>query len=153
MSAEETLRRLGLRLPDPPKPVGSYLPAVRAGDLVFVSGQLPFVEGKVQSAGRVGEDISVETGYQAARICALNALSIVRSEVGSLDRVTRVVRIVGYVRSASGFGEQAKVVNGASDLMVEIFGDAGRHSRAAVGVSELPLGAAVEVEVAVQVKV
>ncbi len=146
MSAEDTLRRLGLQLPPAPKPVANYIPAVLSGRLLFLSGVIPVREGALALSGKVGRDLTVEQGYDAARIALLNALAIVRSEAGSLDRVKRVVRMVGYVASAEGFVQQPAVVNGASDLLVELFDQAGRHARIAVGTSELPMGAPVELE-------
>jgi enamine deaminase RidA (YjgF/YER057c/UK114 family) len=146
MSAEERLKELGLELPPPVAPVAAYLPAVRAGDLVFVSGQLPFVAGKLPFTGKVGAGVSLETAKGLANIACLNGLSALRAEAGSLDRVARIVRVGVFVASAPGFTEQPQVANGASELLVELFGDSGRHARAAVGVAELPLGAPVEVE-------
>ncbi len=146
MSAEDTLRRLGLQLPPAPKPVANYIPAVLSGRLLFLSGVIPVREGALALSGKVGRDLTVEQGYDAARIALLNALAIVRSEAGSLDRVKRVVRMVGYVASAEGFVQQPAVVNGASDLLVQLFDQAGRHARIAVGTSELPMGAPVELE-------
>ncbi len=146
MSAEDTLRRLGLQLPPAPKPVANYIPAVLSGRLLFLSGVIPVREGALALSGKVGRDLTVEQGYDAARIALLNALAIVRSEAGSLDRVKRVVRMVGYVASAEGFVHQPAVVNGASDLLVQLFDQAGRHARIAVGTSELPMGAPVELE-------
>lgn len=146
MSFEARVRELGLTIPEAAKPVAAYVPAVHQGDLVFISGQLPSVSGQLQYKGKVGREVSPEDGYKAARLCALNALGALRAEVGSLDRVTRVVRVGGFVNSAPGFTAQAGVINGASELLGEIFGDAGRHARAAVATPELPLDAAVEVE-------
>ncbi len=146
MSAEDTLRRLGLQLPPAPKPVANYIPAVLSGRLLFLSGVIPVREGALALSGKVGRDLTVEQGYDAARIALLNALAIVRSEAGSLDRVKRVVRMVGYVASAEGFVQQPAVVNGASDLLVQLFEQAGRHARIAVGTAELPMGAPVELE-------
>lgn len=146
MSAEDTLRRLGLQLPPAPKPVANYIPAVLSGRLLFLSGVIPVREGALALSGKVGRDLTVEQGYDAARIALLNALAIVRSEAGSLDRVKRVVRMVGYVASAEGFVQQPAVVNGASDLLVQLFDQAGRHARIAVGTAELPMGAPVELE-------
>jgi enamine deaminase RidA (YjgF/YER057c/UK114 family) len=147
MTAEARLAELGITLPPPPEPAGAYTRAVRSGQLLFVAGQLPIVAGEVRFAGRVGRDLDLEEGYQAARLCALNGLSILRAEAGSLDRIARVVRLGGYVCSAEGFTEQAGVVNGASDLFRDLLADRGIHARLAVGVSELPLGAAVELEI------
>lgn len=143
----DKLTSLGISLPEAPKAVANYLPAVIAGDTVIVSGQLPLKEGKLTCTGKLGADVSIEDGYAAARQCAINALAALNGVIGGdWDRVAQVVRLGGFVASASGFTDQPKVVNGASDFMVEVFGDQGRHARAAVGVAELPLGAAVEVE-------
>lgn len=151
MSFDERLAQLGIELPAPPKPVATYIPAVRAGDLLFLSGVLPFREGKLAVEGKLGGAVSVERGYEAARLALLNALAIVRGELGSLDGVRRVVRLVGHVASAEGFVQQPAVVNGASDLLVQLFGEAGRHARVAVGAAELPLNAPVELELILQV--
>jgi len=150
-SFEQTLVRLGVALPAPPKPVATYIPAVRAGQLLFLSGVIPFRDGKLALEGKLGKDLGIEQGYEAARIALLNALAIVRSELGTLDRVKRCVRMVGYVASAEGFVQQPAVINGASDLLVEIFGEAGRHARVALGAAELPLNAPVELELIVEV--
>jgi enamine deaminase RidA (YjgF/YER057c/UK114 family) len=147
MSAEEKLAELGLVLPEPPQPAGAYTRAVRWGDLLFVAGQLPLEQGRIRYAGRVGAELSAEEGYAAARLCALNGLSILKTEAGGLDRVARVLRLGGFVASAEGFTEQAKVVNGASELFSAVLGPRGVHARLAVGVSQLPLGAAVELEI------
>ncbi len=151
MGAEGQLKQLGLQLPAPPTPVATYIPAVLSGRLLFLSGVIPMREGSLVLTGKVGRDLTVEQGYDAARVALLNALAIVRSEVGSLDRVTRVVRMVGYVASAEGFVQQPAVVNGASDLLVQIFDQAGRHARVAVGTAELPLGAPVELELILEI--
>jgi enamine deaminase RidA (YjgF/YER057c/UK114 family) len=151
VKTEERLRQLGLELPEPARPVANYVPAVRAGKLVFVSGQLCLVKGEVTYRGKVGAELTVEQGYEAARLATLNALAVLRAELGDLDRVRRVVRVFGAVNSAPGFNRQPQVVNGASDLLVEVFGEAGRHARTAVGVSELPMDSAVEVELTVEV--
>ncbi len=147
MTAEEKLAELGLVLPDPPQPAGAYIRAVRWGDLIFVAGQLPLEGGKIRYAGRVGAELSVEEGYAAARLCALNGLSILKAEAGGLERVARILRLGGFVASADGFTEQAKVVNGASELFSTVLGPRGVHARLAVGVNQLPLGAAVELEI------
>lgn len=152
MSFEQRLKDLGIELPAPPKPVAIYVPAVQAGDLVFLSGVLPMRDGKVAVEGKLGRDLTVEQGYEAARAAVLNALAIVRQEVGSLDRVKRVVKLVGHVASAEGFTQQPAVINGASDLLVKLFQEAGRHARVAVGAAELPLRAPVELELIVQVE-
>ncbi len=143
----DKLASLGITLPEAPKAVANYLPAVIAGDTVIVSGQLPLKEGQLTCSGKLGADVSIEDGYAAARQCAINALAALNGVIGGdWDRVAQVVRLGGFVASANGFTDQPKVVNGASDFMVEVFGEKGRHARAAVGVAELPLGAAVEVE-------
>ncbi|SDJ24777.1 Enamine deaminase RidA, house cleaning of reactive enamine intermediates, YjgF/YER057c/UK114 family [Actinokineospora alba] len=150
MSVRDRLAELGIELPKVPAPAGSYLPAVRTGSLVYTSGQVPIVDGEVVATGKVGADISPEFGAELARICALNALAAIDGFIG-LDAVTRVVKVVGFVASAEGFTGQPGVINGASDVLAEIFGDAGRHARSAVGVAELPLGVPVEVELIVEV--
>ena len=151
MGAKDRLKKMGLSLPEPPQPAGSYTRAVRSGNLLFISGQLPIVKGVVQQGGIVGEDVTTDQGQEAARLCALNALSILEEEAGSLDCV-RIIRIGGYVCSAPGFTEQAQVINGASDLLAAILGERGVHSRLAVGVQALPLGASVELEVIAEVE-
>lgn len=150
MSAAGRLAELGIALPSVATPAGSYVPAVRTGSLVFTAGQVPFVEGSLAATGKVGAEIDVVRGQELARICALNALAAVDGLVG-LDAVVRVVKVVGFVASAPGFTNQPAVVNGASDLLGAVFGDAGSHARSAVGVAELPLGAPVEVELVVEV--
>jgi len=146
MRAEERLRQLGIELPEPPEPVATYIPWVVTGDLIFVSGQIPSRDGGLPRTGLVGTDLTIEEGAEEARFCALNVLAQLRGAAGTLDMVGRIVRLGVYVASAPGFRHQPAVANGASDLMKEIFGDAGRHTRAAIGVSELPLGAPVEVD-------
>lgn len=145
----ERLKALGIELPPVTKPVGSYVPAVRHGDLVILSGQIPIRDGKVVYSGHVGapDGRSLVEAQAAARLCALNAIAIGADAAGGVDRLGRVLKLVVYVASHEGFTDQPKVANGASDFLVEVFGDAGRHARAAVGVAELPLGATVEVEV------
>ena len=145
------LAELGIRLPPVAAPVAAYVPAVRTGSLVFTSGQLPFVEGGLRRTGKVGGSVDPEDAAHDAKVCALNALAAVDELVG-LDSITQVVRVVGYVASAEGFTGQPRVVNGASELLGRIFGDAGRHARSAIGVAELPLGAPVEVELTVEVR-
>lgn len=151
MSAEENLASLGLTLPQVAAPLASYVPAVRTGNLIYVSGQLPTEDGQLKTRGKVGGEVSEDEGYALARTCALNGLAAARNLVGGLDRVTRVVRVTGYVNSAPGFTNQPIVINGASDLLGQVFGDAGKHSRVAVGVAELPLGAPVEVDLILEV--
>lgn len=150
MSWTARLAELGIPLPPVAAPAGAYLPAVRTGSLVFTAGQLPLVDGAVVTTGKVGAGIDVEAAQQLARTCGLNALAAVDALVG-LDSVTRVVKVVGFVASAPGFTGQPAVLNGASDLLDEVFGEAGAHARSAVGVTELPLGAPVEVELVVEV--
>ncbi|NJD56195.1 MAG: RidA family protein [Nitrospirae bacterium] len=145
MRPEEKLQEMGITLPDLPKPLGSYVPYVRTGNLLFISGMLPLVNGKLVAAGRVGEKVMLDEAVRAARTSAVNALAVLRSAVGSLDKVDRCVKITGYVASAGNFTDQPKVINGASDLMFEVFGEAGRHARAAVGVHVLPMDSPVEI--------
>jgi len=147
MGHEDRLKSLGLVLPEAPKPVATYVPAVRAGELLFLSGVLPMQNGQLTYAGKLGRDFTVAEGAEAAKIAILNALAIAKQEIGSLDRITRVVKVVGHVASAEGFTDQPQVLNGASDLLVAIFGEAGRHARVATGAAELPRRAAVEIEV------
>lgn len=149
---EETLQSMGLALPDAPTPLASYVPAVQTGNLIFTSGQVPTQSGSLVSSGRVGLDVTEDEAYDAARIATLNALAAVKSLAGDLNRVRRVVRVTGYVNSADGFTGQPSVVNGASDLLIQLFGDKGRHSRAAVGVYQLPLGASVEIDIVVEIE-
>ncbi|MEO6666331.1 MAG: RidA family protein [Nitrospiria bacterium] len=151
MSAEARLRVLGLTLPPPPKPVASYVLAVQSGDLLFVSGMLPMREGVPAWTGKVGRELSVEQGAEAAKLACLNALAVIRAELGTLDRVARVVRLSGHVASVEGFTNQPAVVNGASDLLVSIFGEAGRHARLALGAYQLPLNAPIELELIIRV--
>ncbi len=145
MSIETKLAERGIVLPEPAAPVAAYVPVVVHGGLAHVSGQLPFIDGQLVT-GRLGEDVALEQGTAAARACGLMLLAQVKAALGSLDRVERVVKLGGFVNSTGAFTDQPKVVNGASELMVEVFGDAGKHARSAVGVPVLPLGAAVEVD-------
>jgi len=148
MSTVETrLKAHGHEIPAAPTAVANYVPAIRTGNLVLTSGQLPMVGKEVVFQGKVGDTVTEEQGQHAARLCALNALSQIKALIGSLDRVVRIVRVEGYVQSASGFSRQPAVINGASDLIVEAFGEFGKHTRIAVGVSELPLNAAVELAI------
>jgi enamine deaminase RidA (YjgF/YER057c/UK114 family) len=151
VSYENKLRDLGLTLPAPPKPVANYVPVVKTGDLLFLSGVLPSRDGRLVMTGKLGENLNVEQGMEAARVAVLNGLSIIRSVAGSLDHVKQIVKMVGYIASAPGFTDQPQVLNGASDLLVSLFGDAGRHARVAVGAAELPRQAPVEIELIVQV--
>jgi enamine deaminase RidA (YjgF/YER057c/UK114 family) len=150
VTARERLAELGLQLPPVVPPVAAYIPAVRTGDLVYTSGQLPLVDGAMAQTGLVGDVVTAEQAKALARTCALNALAAIDDLVG-LESVTRVVKVVGFVASAPGFSAQPEVINGASELLGEVFGDAGRHARSAVGVAALPRDASVEVEVVVEV--
>jgi enamine deaminase RidA (YjgF/YER057c/UK114 family) len=150
MTWSDKLAELGIELPAVPAPAGAYVPAVRTGNLVYTAGQVPFVDGTIAATGKVGQEISPEEAKGHARTCALNALAAVHDLVG-VDAVVRVVKVVGFVASAEGFTGQPAVINGASELFGEIFGDAGKHARSAVGVAELPLGVPVEVELVVEV--
>lgn len=151
MTVEAKLAELGIELPEVPAPAGAYVPAVVDGDHVYTSGQLPFVNGELVNPGVLGDTVSVEEGYEAAKLCAVNALAAIKSVVGDLDRVKQVIKVVGFVASAPGFGQQPTVINGASELLGQVFGEAGQHARSAVGVSALPLGTSVEVEIAVRI--
>jgi len=151
-SAENELRELGISLPKPPVPIANYVPFVRTGNLLTVSGQLCFDgDSKLVAKGQLGGAVSIESGQQAARACAINLLAQVKVAIGDLDKVVRVVRLGGFINSAVGFGDGPKVMNGASDLMVAVFGDKGKHARSTVGVAALPADAAVEVEGAFEV--
>jgi enamine deaminase RidA (YjgF/YER057c/UK114 family) len=150
--ADDRLVELGIDLPPPPTPVASYVPVLVAGGFAFVAGQVALEDGRPMWTGRLGDELDVPAGAEAARRCALQALSALRHELGSLDRVRRIVRVGVFVASAAGFTDQPKVANGASDLLAQVFGEAGRHARVAVGVSELPLGAPVEVELLAEVE-
>lgn len=140
------LKTLGITLPKPPAPVAAYIPTVRSGNLVYVSGQLPFVDGKLMAEGPVPSKVTLETARDCAKRCVVNGLAALQGEIGSLDRVRRVVRVGVWVASDAGFGDQPKVANGASEMLQEIFGESGRHARAAVGSIALPLNTPVEVE-------
>lgn len=150
-SPEARLKALGIELPPAPAPVASYVPAVRTGNLVFLAGQGPMAGGKPTVTGKVGAELTEQQGYQAARSTILVSLAALRAEIGSLDRVRRVVKVVGFVNSAPGFTRQPWVMNGASDLLIEIFGDAGKHARTSVAANELPLNIPVEIELIVEV--
>jgi enamine deaminase RidA (YjgF/YER057c/UK114 family) len=149
-SAKARLKELGIELPEVAKPLASYVPVVRTGNLVYTSGQLPMQSGALAATGKVGAEVTAEQGKELARICTLNALAAVDSLVG-IDAVTQVVKVVGFVASAPGFNGQPGVINGASNLLAEVFGEHGSHARSAVGVSELPLDSPVEVELVVEV--
>lgn len=151
MSVADKLSELGIVIPQVSKPVAAYVPALRDGDLVYTSGQLPFVDGELIHPGVVGDAVSVDEAYAAARQCAINALAAIESVVGDLDKVKQVLKVVGYVASAPGFGQQPQVINGASELFGDVFGERGQHARSAVGVAALPLGTSVELDVTVRV--
>ncbi|MDK2756746.1 MAG: RidA family protein [Blastomonas fulva] len=150
-SIEQKLAELGLELPQPAAPVASYVPAVEVGGMLFISGQLPFIDGKVVT-GRLGENVSLEAGEAAARACGIMLIAQMKAALGSLDRVERIVKLGAFIASTPEFNAQPKVANGASDLMVQVFGAAGQHARSAVGVPVLPLGAAVEIDAIVAVR-
>ena len=146
MSPEKKLKELGIELPEAPTPLGSYIPVLRTGNLVFLSGILPLRQGKLMKQGKVGKDLSLDEAKEEARTATINALSVLKAHVGSLDKVTRCVKIAGYIASSPDFTEQPKILNAASDLLFEIFGEKGRHVRTAVGVNVLPLNSPVEIE-------
>ena len=152
MSIEAKLKELGLELPEAPTPAGNYVPAVRTGNLVYLSGVLAWRDGAITHAGPVGEKQTVESAYEAARVCVLNALANLKAAMGDLTAVRRIVMVNGYVYAVDGFTESPKVINGASDLIGELFGDKGKHARAAVAVNGLPLGSAVELQIVVEVE-
>ncbi len=151
MTVEERLEALSISLPIPPKPAGSYIPVVRTGNLVFVSGQIPMKDGQVQFKGQVPTSISPDEAQKAARLCIINVLSQLKSEIGNLDKVSKIVRVSGFVNSSPEFYEQPKIINAASDLLFEIFGEKGKHSRIAVGVASLPLNSAVEIDLIAEI--
>jgi enamine deaminase RidA (YjgF/YER057c/UK114 family) len=149
---EQRLAELGIELPDVPEAIANYVGAVRTGNLVFLSGRGPRKDGKLVSNGKLGQDVTVEEGYQAARLTMLNLLATLKQELGDLDRVTRVVKLLGMVNAIPTFADHPQVINGASDLLVEVFGDRGRHARAAFGVGSLPMNTSVEIEMIVEVE-
>lgn len=148
---EERLLQLGIQLPEAPRPAANYVPATQSGRLVFLSGQGPMVQGQVKYAGKIGRDLTEEEGYQAARLTILNSLAVLKAHVGSLDRVTRILKLLAWVHCVDGFERQPQVINGASDLLVEVFGERGRHARSAVAAHALPMNIAVEIEMVVEV--
>ena len=149
---EQRLRDLGLQLPSPPRAVANYVGAVRSGNLVFVSGHGPFRDGQFVYIGKLGRELDTKAGYEAARVVMLNCLASLKAEIGDLDKVTRIVKLLGMVNSAPDFGEQPYVINGASDLLTKIFGeDVGKHARSAVGLGALPFGISVEIEMIVEI--
>ena len=151
MEIEARLAALSLTLPEPPRPVASYVPAAQVGDLLFLSGTTCYKDGKFLFVGRVGAEVTLDQGYQAARQTALNLLSVIKATVGDLDRVQRFVKLNGYVNSAPDFDRQPEVINGASDLLEQLYGERGKHARTAIGVSDLPSHIPVEIELIVQI--
>ena len=149
---EEKIKQMGFTIPEVVKPLAAYIPAMQVGNLVMTSGQVPISAGTVKYIGKVGKDLSEEEGKAAAKLCVLNCLSAVKSVIGNLDKIKRVLKLTVFVNSAEGFTAQPKVANGASEFIGEIFGDAGKHVRSAVGVSELPLNSAVEIEMIVEIQ-
>jgi len=152
MKAEDKLKELGIALPEVTKPLAAYAPYVRSGNLLFISGTLPMVEGRLLATGTVGREVDLEEANRCARTCAINMLAVLKSAIGDLDRTIRIVKLTGYVASDPGFSHQPKVVDGASVLLCEVFGERGVHSRAAVGVASLPLGCPVELEMIAEVE-
>jgi enamine deaminase RidA (YjgF/YER057c/UK114 family) len=152
MNAEQKLKELGIVLPESPKPVANYVRAVRTGNLLFVSGHGPYNDGKILISGKLGKELTIEEGYKTARNVALNCLASIRTSLGSLDKVRRVVKLLGMVNCTEDFKDQPKVVNGASDLLVEVFGEGGRHARSAVGMQALPNQIPVEIEMILEVE-
>jgi len=148
---EERLAVLDIILPTPPKPAGSYMPVVKTGNLMFVSGQIPMKEGKVVFQGKVPINISLEDAQKAAKLCIINALAQLKAELGTLDKISKIVKVSGFVNSSQDFVEQPKIINAASDLLFEIFGDKGRHSRIALGVASLPLNSTVEIDLIAEI--
>ena len=149
---ESKLIELKLSLPEAPKPVAAYIPAKQTGNLVFTAGQLPMVNGELISKGLLGQDVEIDEANRAARICTLNALAAIKGVIGDLDRIKQIVRVVGYVASVPTFTQQPAVVNGASELLLEIFGENGKHARSAVGMAVLPLNASVEIELTIEIE-
>jgi enamine deaminase RidA (YjgF/YER057c/UK114 family) len=151
-SPASRLEQLGIKLPATPAPAGAYVPATRAGNLVFTAGQLPLEAGELTLRGKVGETVGVDEAREAARLCAVNALAAASTQTGGVAGISRIVKVTGFVASAPGFNEQPQVINGASEFLGEIFGEAGLHARSAVGVAELPMDAPVEVELVVETR-
>ena len=149
---EEKIKELGFEVPEAPKPLAAYVPALIVNDFVFTAGQIPSIKGELKFKGKVGKDISEEAGAKAAEICALNCLAAIKGVIGNLDKIDQVVKLTAFVNSAEGFTAQPKVANGASELIAKIFGENGKHARSAVGVNELPINAAVEIEMIVKLK-
>jgi enamine deaminase RidA (YjgF/YER057c/UK114 family) len=151
VSAEKKLKELGITLPQPPQPIANYVRAVRGGNLLFVSGHGPYNDGKIKTTGKLGKELTVEEGYQVARNVGLNCLASIKAAIGDLDKVKRVVKLLGMVHCTEEFKDQPKVINGCSDLLAEVFGEAGKHARSAVGMQALPGGIAVEIEMILEV--
>ena len=149
---EEKIKELGIELPSPPTPAGSYIPVVKTGNLLFISGQIPMENGKVVFSGKVSDN-NLDVAQKSARMCAINILAQIKREVGNLDKVSRIVRLSGFVNSSPEFTQHPKVINAASDLIFEIFGDKGKHSRIAVGVASLPLGAMTEIDAIIEISI
>jgi enamine deaminase RidA (YjgF/YER057c/UK114 family) len=149
---EEKINELGFTLPAPPKPLASYVPAVKSGNLVFTAGQLPIKDGSLVFKGKLGKELNEDDGKKAAQLCTLNCLSVIKNEIETLDNIDRIIKLTVFVSSSEGFINHPQVANGASDLIKDIFGENGKHVRSAVGVSELPLNASVEIEMIVSVK-
>ena len=152
LNIESRMKEIGLSLPEASKPVAAYIPAKQTGKLVFTAGQLPMVNGELISKGLLGQDVEIDEAKKAARICTLNALAAIKSVIGDLDQIKQIVRVVGYVASVPTFTQQPAVVNGASELLLEIFGENGKHARSAVGMAVLPLNASVEIELTVEIE-
>lgn len=152
LNPEQRLQELGIQLPEAPQPAANYVPITQSGRLVFLSGQGPVVAGKVVYAGKVGRELTEEDGYQAARLTILNSLAVLRAHAGSLDRVSRILKLLAWVHCVDGFERQPQVINGASDLLVEVFGERGRHARSAVAAHALPMNIAVEIEMIAELK-
>ena len=148
---EEKIKKMSITIPEAAKPLAAYIPALQVGNLVMTSGQVPIAGGVIKFQGKVGKDLSEAEGKEAAKLCALNCLSAIRSLTGSLDKIKRIIKLTVFVNSTEGFTAQPKIANGASEFIVEIFGEAGKHVRSAVGVSELPLNSAVEIEMVVEI--
>jgi len=149
---EDKIKELGYTLPETPKPLAAYIPAIKTGDYVYTSGQVPFLNGELKYAGKVGDDLTLEQGQKAAELCVLNALSAVKGVINDLEKIEKIVKLTVFVNSAAEFTDQPKVANGASELLGKIFGESGKHARSAVGISELPVNAAVEIEMIVEVR-
>ncbi|MFC1559928.1 RidA family protein [Candidatus Margulisiibacteriota bacterium] len=151
MKIEQKIKEMGLTLPPPPKPAGSYIPISISNNTVYTSGMLPFEEGKLKHKGSFPLDLSIEKGQFLSKLCVLNALSAVKNAISDLDKIKGIKKLSGFIKSDKGFTDQAKILNGASDLLVEIFGEKGQHARSAIGVSELPLGSPIEIELIIDI--